>query len=90
MKADCGYHIDHMILFGSRARGDERLTSDVDLIVVSHDFRKIRFLRRPTRFLNGWKLPVDLEVFCYSPEEFQEKKKKLGVIREAVKYGKKI
>ena len=32
------YNIDKVILFGSRARGDYRRTSDIDLAVVGGDF----------------------------------------------------
>ena len=84
------YKIDKMLLFGSRARGSELLTSDVDLMVISSDFKGIRFIDRPDAFLQKWKLPVDLEIFCYSPEEFNRKKKQICIVQEALKYGKEI
>lgn len=34
------YHIDKVILFGSRARGDFRKTSDIDLAVSGGDFER--------------------------------------------------
>ena len=34
------YNIDKVILFGSRARGDHRRTSDIDLAVVGGDFAR--------------------------------------------------
>ena len=34
------YNIDKVILFGSRARGDYRPTSDIDLAVVGGDFAR--------------------------------------------------
>lgn len=34
------YNIDKVILFGSRARGDYRRTSDIDLAVVGGDFAR--------------------------------------------------
>ena len=34
------YNIDKVILFGSRARGDYRRTSDIDLAVVVGDFAR--------------------------------------------------
>lgn len=84
------YKIERMILFGSRARGDELLTSDVDLIVVSKDFKNIPFRKRPDKFLDAWLLPVDLEVLCYAPEELKRKQKEIGLVQEALKQGKKI
>jgi predicted nucleotidyltransferase len=89
-KAAKMYAIDRMFLFGSRARGDELLTSDVDLIVVSSDFKDIPFRKRPDFFLDLWTLPVDFEVLCYSPDEIERKKKELGLVREALKQAKEI
>lgn len=77
--------VDKMFLFGSRARGEELLESDVDVIAVSKSFSKIPFRKRPDKFLNAWKLPVDLEILCYSPEELNRKKKEIGLVREALK-----
>ena len=34
------YHIEKLILFGSRARGDFRRTSDIDLAVSGGDFTR--------------------------------------------------
>ncbi len=33
-----GMHLDRIILFGSRTRGDEQEESDIDLLVISGDF----------------------------------------------------
>lgn len=84
------YSIDRMILFGSRSRGDELLTSDVDLLVISRDFGEIPLRKRPDIFLDNWKLPVDLEVLCYAPDEFERKKKEIGLVREVAKAGRLI
>jgi len=79
--------VEKMILFGSRARGDELLTSDVDVLVISKKYIKVPFKKRPDFFLDSWKLPLDLEIICYSPEEFERKKKEIGLVREAAKQG---
>ena len=34
------YNIDKVILFGSRARGDFKRTSDIDLVVTGGDFER--------------------------------------------------
>jgi predicted nucleotidyltransferase len=78
-------NIEKMLLFGSRARNEELETSDVDIIVVSKDFSKTSFRKRPDRFLDEWFLPVDLEVLCYSPEEILRKQKEIGLVQEALK-----
>ena len=79
--------VEEMLLFGSRARNEELLTSDVDVIVISKRFVNMPFRQRPNKFLDAWTLPVDLEIICYSPEEFSRKKKEIGLVREAVKQG---
>ena len=37
------FKIQKFMLFGSRARGDWLLNSDVDIILVSNDFKKLKF-----------------------------------------------
>jgi len=82
--------IEKMYLFGSRSRGDELLTSDVDVIVVSSDFEGVHFRKRPNLFLDKWFSPVDLEILCYSPDELGRKKKEIGLVQEALKTAKII
>ena len=77
----------HFIMFGSRARGDELLTSDVDLIVVSEGFSGQKFQRRPLAVLELWSDIVDLEALCYTPEEFARLKERMGIVRRAVEEG---
>ncbi len=84
------YKIERMLLFGSRARGDELLTSDADVMVVSSDFEKIPFHQRPGDFLMAWMIPVDLEILCYTPQELKRKQKEIGLVREALKQAVEI
>lgn len=84
------YKIERMFLFGSRARGEELLTSDADVIIVSADFEKIPFRQRPGDFLMAWALPVDLEIICYTPQELKRKQKELGLVQEALKQAREI
>lgn len=39
-KLACKYNVNKVILFGSRARGDYRRTSDIDLAVEGGDFER--------------------------------------------------
>jgi predicted nucleotidyltransferase len=58
------------ILFGSRARGDYLLSSDVDLIVISDDFAGTSFPQRMIFLHEHWELPYYLEGLPYTEEEF--------------------
>lgn len=79
-----------IILFGSRARGDNFITSDIDLIVVSEKFQKVNFHDRMVLAYGNWGQAIDLEVLCYTPEEFEQKKREIGIVQQAVKEGVEI
>jgi len=53
-------------VFGSYARGDFNLWSDVDLIVVSQSFKGVEFVRRCLALMDA---PPRLEAICWTPEE---------------------
>jgi len=78
------------ILFGSRAKGEELKTSDVDLIVISHKFAQQPFPERLVHLQQHWKLPLFLEALAYTPDELKRLAKTRGVVAEALKSGKKI
>ena len=84
------FGIKSLILFGSRARGDNLKQSDYDFIVVSDKFKDIRFILRPSDFYDYWDEKQDLEIICYTPEEFNRKKKQIGVVKTAVEEGIEI
>ncbi|MFB3764356.1 MAG: nucleotidyltransferase domain-containing protein [Methanotrichaceae archaeon] len=81
------FHIDRMILFGSRARDDWLYSSDIDLILVSDDFRSMSFMERIGEISQLWDCDLTLEAICYTPEEFERKKAEIGIVEDAVKYG---
>lgn len=76
-----------VIAFGSRARGDAISTSDLDLILVSPAFAAVRFLQRPVQVLEILGYPGGLELLCYTPEEFEQKRQELGIVRVALEEG---
>jgi len=76
--------------FGSRARGDWLLTSDADVMIVSPDFVGRRFVDRSAEILRHWRGRVDLEAFCYTPEEIAERRHEIGIIGQALKEGRRI
>ena len=59
--------VEKILLFGSAARGEQDEASDVDLIIIKRTAR--RFLER---LLEVPLLPVQADVFVYTPEEFAE------------------
>ncbi len=82
--------ITKMVLFGSHAWGKPHRDSDVDLVVVSPQFRGIRSLDRGISFYKRWKLAYPVDFLCYTPEEFRRLKKKTALLRKVDKEGIEI
>jgi len=82
--------VEKVIVFGSRARGDYLEDSDVDMVIVSGDFEGVPFYERMDRLILLWESPLDLEVLCYTPEEFEMKQKEIGIVSQALKEGIEI
>lgn len=78
---------ERVILFGSRARGDWLKESDYDFIVVSPQFEGVHFVRRPVELYRYWKGHPGVELLCYTPEEFERKRRQISIVREAVREG---
>ncbi|MFH0956257.1 MAG: nucleotidyltransferase domain-containing protein [Candidatus Aenigmatarchaeota archaeon] len=79
------HNIQKVILFGSRARGDQFRTSDYDFFIVSKDFSGMRAPARMTRMLEFWNERRDLETICFTPEEFERRKPLMkGILSKAV------
>ncbi|MCR4335877.1 MAG: nucleotidyltransferase domain-containing protein [archaeon] len=74
-----------VFLFGSRSGKDFLEDSDYDVIVVSGLFDNVNFFKRTEKMYKYWAKNIALDVFCYTPEEFEEKKKKIGFLQEALK-----
>jgi predicted nucleotidyltransferase len=75
-----GYQPETIILFGSRARGDERPDSDYDLIIVKKTDE--RFVKRSQAIPD---LPMRTDCFIYTPEEFEEMKDSSPFMIDALK-----
>lgn len=78
---------EKIILFGSRARGDNLKESDVDLLIVSKKFEGISLRDRMAEAYGPWNNKIDLEIICYTPEEFEKKSKQIGIVKQAIKEG---
>ena len=82
--------VKKMYLFGSQAIGKANEGSDFDLLVVSPDFRGKKFRYRSLGFHNYWTIDYPVDFLCYTPEEFERKKKQIGIVRQAAEEGIEI
>ena len=82
--------VKKVILFGSYACGRQHRDSDIDLIILSPDFKKMDFMERliwlsKMRRKRFTTRPMD--IFGYTSEEFKKLSKESIVLREAKKEG---
>lgn len=61
--------VEKIIIFGSQARGEADEWSDLDLIIIKKTDE--RFVRR---IIEAPTLPVQADIFVYTPEEFETMK----------------
>jgi len=82
--------INKIIFFGSRRNNKYTKYSDVDLILVSPQFRELKSYKRAPTIRLKWNLDYPVDMLCYTPEEFERRKKEPTIVREAVKGGIEI
>lgn len=82
--------IDKMVFFGSRAKGTAKKRSDIDLLLVSSDFKKKKYFKRSPPFYLLWDYNYDVDILCLTPEELAKKQKEIGIIQQALKEGIEI
>jgi uncharacterized protein len=63
------YDPEKIILFGSYARGDVDRYSDIDLAIIKRTNK--RFVERLVEAASYLNLPLSVDIFVYTPEEFQ-------------------
>ena len=76
-----------VVAFGSRVRGDALSTGDLHLVLVSPWFATLPYLRRAVAVLELLDYPAGLEMLCYTPDEFEQKRHELGIVRVALEEG---
>lgn len=79
--------IDKTILFGSYATGKNHPDSDIDIVIISEDFKNKKSYKRSPEYYLNWDLPIDGDIICLTPEELENKSKEIGIIRTAVEEG---
>jgi len=86
-------HIDDAYLYGSYARGDYLKTSDIDLIIVSDDFKDMKFTERLDMIENiiwRMKLKPHIQAIPLTNEELRNGIKRSFLLIDASKYWIKI
>lgn len=63
-----GKNIIAAYLFGSFARKEMNLWSDIDLIIIKDS--SLPFIERPREFFGLYNIGVPLDILVYTPEEF--------------------
>ena len=76
-----------VILFGSRARGENWITSDYDFIVISRKFVGVPLRERIRLLLNLWTFSKDADVIGLTPKEFKSQRTTSTLIRLALRDG---
>lgn len=79
------YKPEKIILFGSRAKGENRPDSDYDFIIVKKTDE--RWIRRSLAIPD---VPIKADFFVYTPEEFEQMKSTSIFMVDALKGSKVV
>jgi predicted nucleotidyltransferase len=82
------FGVEKIILFGSLNSGDVHKSSDIDLIIIKRTEKK--FFERLDELYNYLNPKVSIDIFVYTPEEFEKMKEENSFIKLALKKGKVI
>ena len=82
------YNPEKIILFGSYARGKPHKDSDVDLVLIKKTKDSFGKRLKKVRMLLHTTTPVD--VFVFTPQEFEKAKRTNPFIEEVWRFGKVI
>lgn len=82
------YNPEKIILFGSYASGEQTEDSDVDLVVIKTTNLPFLDRQKQVNMLLRTFTPVD--IFVFTPEEFEKGKNSNLFVKEAVETGKVI
>ncbi|HAH20436.1 MAG TPA: nucleotidyltransferase domain-containing protein [Candidatus Omnitrophica bacterium] len=67
-----GINVERVILYGSYAFGNQREDSDIDLVIISRDFRKMNLRERlEVLGIAAARIMEPVEARGYTPEEIQ-------------------
>jgi len=79
-----GLHVSKVILFGSQAKGEATEDSDVDIVVLSDDFRNKDIFERvrltmDAEVLTIKKFMIPFDIITMTPEEFESGSSLVGL-----------
>ena len=77
-----------VILFGSAGRGEMRLGSDIDLLVVMES--ELDFVERTAALYKALQPRLDADILVYTPQEFVKMSQTSPLIRRALAEGRKL
>jgi len=83
-------NVSEVYLFGSRVYGTPLVDSDLDMIVVSEEFKKRSFIENMILLNMLWDGPFSLEMFPYTREELKKYYGRKTIITEALEKGVRI
>ncbi len=89
-KIERRYAPEHVILFGSRAVGQARPDSDIDLILVAPCFEGQSMANRTIdvrREIQPHQYGLAMDTLCYTPEEFKVMGTGIGTVADAAREG---
>lgn len=87
-----GLHIEKIILFGSHARGTATEESDIDIVIVSKDFKNRNIFERANLTMEAEvatikKFMIPFDIITMTPEEF---KSETSLISDYAKRGEVV
>ena len=89
-RVETSFPVDRLIVFGSRARGDARPDSDVDVLLVSPWFEGRSAVQRTVPVRRAWDLDLSVDFACYAPAEFEALRKRVGLVSVALAEGVEV
>lgn len=85
-----GINVERVILYGSYASGNQREDSDIDLVIISKDFRKMNLRERlEVLGIAAARIMEPVEAKGYTPEEIQITQE-ASFLREVLEMGVSI
>lgn len=80
--------VEKIIVFGSSVSNTVHKSSDLDILIIKKTSKK--FLDRLDEFYQHLKPSLAMDIFVYTPEEFEDMKRKNQFIKSALKNGEVV